>query len=915
MALASIKPAHRSASTPARSLPRLIALLALCGVASAVHAQTPITSAFTYQGELSSGGSPVNGTFDLRFRLFDAVSAGTQVGPTLCVNNVAVTNGRFVAVLDFSASFTRFARFLEIEVRTDAGQDCAVGGAYTLLTPRQEFKATPQASYALGALSAENAANATFASNASTAANAVNASNAVNATNASQLNNQSALFYQNASNLNSGTLPDARLGGTYAGVLNFSNASNTYSGNGSNLTGLWRIGGNGGTTPAVNFVGTTDNQPLHLRVFNRRASALTPTQSAITPLSNDDYYAVNINNGADTNLITAGVDGATIAGGGLNTFNNAGTVATYRNTISADWATITGGVGNNVNLGASGSTVGGMLNVASGFSATISGGFQNTASQFSVVGGGRNHQATGSFATVAGGEANVASGNHSTVAGGILNQSTAPASSVGGGDANAATGAYSTIAGGRLNSTTGGYAFVGGGESNSADASDSVVVGGFNNGTTGNGAFVGAGVGNIASGTNSFVAAGNGNAAQGVNSVAMGTSATAAHPYTFVWNDGAFGTAATTGPDQFLIFANGGVGINTGAPGARLDVRGPATSRVNIFTGDLAPFGAAGYEANFSAAGIGPNSLLYLAKDNAPQFFVSSNGSGFLNGQLSLADQIGVDPVGSNTNEPEVRIAAAFSDPVGISVENANSYSIVNLDNNSRLEFRTTSVRGGMVRIDGRDATFGQPLFQFWHRAPFTGAENLAASIGTNGNLTAAGTITGAAKFFQIDHPSDPANKTLRHACIESDEYKNVYDGIAITDDAGYATIQLPSWMNDLNEKFRYQLTVIDEADTGDPLLWARVTRKIDSSNSFVIRTSGPGVEVSWQVTGVRKDAWAKANPFAVEEAKQGTEQGKYLAPEAFGKAHAEGIFSGEAMQAKADAANAPARQAMPQDQ
>jgi trimeric autotransporter adhesin len=53
--------------------------------------------------------------------------------------------------------------------------------------------------------------------------------------------------------------------------------------------------------------------------------------------------------------------------------------------------------------------------------------------------------------------------------------------------------------------------------------------------------------------------------------------------------------------------------------------------------------------------------------------------------------------------------------------------------------------------------------------------------------------------------------------------------------------------------------------------------------NRFVIQTSKPGVEVSWQVTGIRHDAWANAHRIQVEEVKSPDEQGHYLHPQLFG--------------------------------
>jgi len=54
-------------------------------------------------------------------------------------------------------------------------------------------------------------------------------------------------------------------------------------------------------------------------------------------------------------------------------------------------------------------------------------------------------------------------------------------------------------------------------------------------------------------------------------------------------------------------------------------------------------------------------------------------------------------------------------------------------------------------------------------------------------------------------------------------------------------------------------------------------------SNKFKIRTSTGNVAVSWQVTGVRQDAWAEANRIPVEEQKVGIEAGRYLHAEAYG--------------------------------
>ena len=54
--------------------------------------------------------------------------------------------------------------------------------------------------------------------------------------------------------------------------------------------------------------------------------------------------------------------------------------------------------------------------------------------------------------------------------------------------------------------------------------------------------------------------------------------------------------------------------------------------------------------------------------------------------------------------------------------------------------------------------------------------------------------------------------------------------------------------------------------------------------NRFTIRTNLANVKVSWQVTGIRQDAWANANRIPVEEDKPDAEQGTYLHPEVYGQ-------------------------------
>jgi hypothetical protein len=103
----------------------------------------------SYQGELLDVGVLANGNYDLRFRLFDALTGGALVGTpdTLTFSNQTVSAGLFNLVLDFGTdAFAGDARFLEIGVRPGGS---AV--AFTVLNPRQAITAAPYAVHALTA--------------------------------------------------------------------------------------------------------------------------------------------------------------------------------------------------------------------------------------------------------------------------------------------------------------------------------------------------------------------------------------------------------------------------------------------------------------------------------------------------------------------------------------------------------------------------------------------------------------------------------------------------------------------------------------------------------------------------------------------------------------------------------------------
>ncbi|MGA3106374.1 MAG: DNRLRE domain-containing protein [Terriglobales bacterium] len=154
------------------------------------------------------------------------------------------------------------------------------------------------------------------------------------------------------------------------------------------------------------------------------------------------------------------------------------------------------------------------------------------------------------------------------------------------------------------------------------------------------------------------------------------------------------------------------------------------------------------------------------------------------------------------------------------------------------------------------------------------------ASLGLGGyffgGVEIDGNLSKSGGSFKIDDPIDPANKYLYHSFVESPDMKNVYDGVATLDADGEAVIQMPDWFGVLNRDFRYQLTSIG----GFAPVY--IAEKL-ANNRFTIGGGKPGLEVSWQITGIRQDAWANAHRIPLEVDKEAKLKGFYIHPELYG--------------------------------
>lgn len=274
-----------------------ITWLSLAAVAMLVTLNAPLATAlaqgtaFTYQGRLDAAGAPYTGSAEMQFRLWTANAGGSQVGGTLTVTPVGVTNGLFTVALDFGSQFSGANRWLELAVRTNAGV------AFATLIPRQALTAAPYA---------------------------ITAGNLSGALPASQL---------------SGTVPSANLGGTYSGAVTFNNAANTFTGSGAGLTGL----------NAGNLTGTVPDARLSANValLNGSQTFSAPATLGSTLRFNDsklyfrtgtDYFhglgwfaSATFGNNPDGPVLFGNGGGALgYTGNGTNlalTWNNAGNVA------------------------------------------------------------------------------------------------------------------------------------------------------------------------------------------------------------------------------------------------------------------------------------------------------------------------------------------------------------------------------------------------------------------------------------------------------------------------------------------------------------------------------------------------------------------------------------------------------------
>jgi hypothetical protein len=829
--------------------------------ASAVFAAVPQT--ISYQGYLTdSSGQPMNGTVGMTFSLYNVATGGSALWTE--GHSVTVTNGVHSVILGGSS-------LVPVPITLPFDQQYYLGirvGSDPEMSPRQKLTSGGYAirsGYADSVQDSALTANVALLNNAQTvsglktfdpSAGAVPFSvgagktGLVTGLNADSVDGNHAtgltrLGVSNTFSVGTQTIQTGATGtvglavkGSAAQTANLQewqastgaalasvSATGAFSGDGSALTSISPASHNHETTdaklggnPSAVSLGTTGAYDLTLKVNNVVGFRLMQTGTS-TP---------NVIGGYSTNSTTAGVMGAVITGGG--------------------------GLG-----------VENRVTDSHGF---IGGGMSN------IVGNSGGTLTDAACSVVAGGEGNVASGSHSAVAGGTLNTASGVTSGICGGSRNTASGMIAAVAGGKLNLASGDYSSVAGGESNTAGNAHATVSGGKQNTSSGTYSIVGGGNLNTASGSYASVPGGISNTAQGNFSFAAGSFAKALHQGTFVWSYDS-SDFASTASNQFLI-KTGAVGIDTNAPAAKLHIQENVPSDVSytLKLDNQAPKGAfpVGTGILFSAGGggvaRGKGALLYVADDtwNRGRFFFYQNSTAddtdAAAGSIAMAiDNTGKVGIGTPTPSANLDVENV------IRVYGVPTTTWPSAGKGLELAYNSSTNKGYIQAYDRSGSTWG--------------TLDISASTvhigGSPGNLSVAGTLSKGSGSFRIDHPLDPRNKYLYHSFVESPDMKNIYDGVVTTDESGYATVVMPDWFEALNREFRYQLTVIGNSDT-----WARarVFRKIENG-TLVIQTDVPGTEVSWQVTGIRKDAYAEAHRIKVEEEKPDSEKGTCLHQEA----------------------------------
>ena len=374
-------------------------------------------------------------------------------------------------------------------------------------------------------------------------------------------------------------------------------------------------------------------------------------------------------------------------------------------------------------------------------------------------------------------------------------------------------------------------------------------------------------------------------------------------------------TGASTVVDSILQQYNGGIGIGR-APAATLDVNGKSIFRGGM---DMSRLGDATTTAGATSSPLQMQSSVYNSNSKTnllPYFQLETepvgNNTATTGASLNFLyfSGVGAAPVETGlyinpngtihfaagqtfpTTPAAVPVAAAMATlrgepgpagptgPSGTAGPNLAVVGTVAANRGFVSESSDSTVSQFLGSNSAEDATVmalnstGKGSYGLLARSAYVGifAQGTQYAARFNGAVTTDSNLSSAGSSFKIDHPLDPEKESLSHSTVSSPEMINIYNGIIVTDASGNATVTMPKYFEALNSDFQYQLTVIGQFSK------ALVASGI-VNGTFTIRTEKPNVKVSWQVTGVRQDAWANAHRVQAEMSSSEIEKPRLIRP------------------------------------
>ncbi|KAF5062310.1 hypothetical protein DSECCO2_306210 [anaerobic digester metagenome] len=349
------------------------------------------------------------------------------------------------------------------------------------------------------------------------------------------------------------------------------------------------------------------------------------------------------------------------------------------------------------------------------------------------------------------------------------------------------------------------------------------------------------------------------------------TTYTPASATTWVATDRLFviGNGISGSSDALVLLKNGNLGLGTSNPTQRIEVAGSILAQSSnwairgIKTGTTGTF--PGVWGETESASANASGIRGFVNNTA-----SGTGSAGVYGKNFGTDNVNYGVYGESVSMQGSGVYGYASSEIG------NTYGVyghsISGGGSAIYALNSNGGTGKAIIGDVSSSYFGIAI---WGIGPAGGGigGKFTGDVDISRNLYVLGT-----KSFMIDHPLDPANKTLLHFCIESPEPFNLYRGTVTLDESGSALISLPDYFNAINIDFSYQLTAV-----GAPMPNLHIFSTI-SDGKFQISGGVAGKQVCWEVTALRNDPWVRDNGFQTEKNKPESERGTYLYPEGYGK-------------------------------